>query len=251
MALNLGLDGKVNALTNATDASEWNDALIDLLRASFLSDRNPFGALARQSLATLKIRPGVTIPWSGGSSAIPSGWLLCDGRYIPFLGNEDLRHARHRAEARPLRREHVQASRPAAQGRHRQREGPASGLRSPSGRTRRPATSAAASRSRSAPPRSPRTGICWREAPRGSSSSPSARTRTRSTSSPRPTGATGPGNFVARRDYLSNSTSATILDQADRHIHFLGGRTDRTGAASPAPITISGTRLVMHWIIKT
>ena len=57
-----------------------------------------------------------------------------------------------------------------------------------------------------------------------------------------PTGGTNltDAAFMARSDYLGGNTSATILDQADRHIHFLGGHTDKTGAASPSPITVSG-----------
>ena len=57
--------------------------------------------------------------------------------------------------------------------------------------------------------------------------------------------------FMARSDFLSTSTSMTITDQADRHVHFLGGHTDDAGSATPTPITVSGSRVNMNWIIKT
>ena len=248
MALNLGLDGKVDALVNATDASEWNDALIELLRAGLLSDRNPFGALARQSLATLKIRPGAVIPWSGGTSPIPDGWLLCDGSYVGRQAYLDL-YARLGSRHGPLqggnfklpdlRRKVVigwgRLAKPAKS------LGPETRIGATGGREQVTLGSATI----------PAHGHLLAGSATGIELVAVGSHTHQVYEFTTPTNATYPGNFVARRDYLSNSTSATILDQADRHIHFLGGHSDRTGSASPAPITTSGLRLTMHWLIKT
>ena len=83
MGENLGLDAKLDKLVTVAstgDAAEGYEALTDVLDSAFLSDRNPFGKLALQSLVTVRIRTGAVLPWAGGSS-IPAGWLVCDGRY--------------------------------------------------------------------------------------------------------------------------------------------------------------------------
>ena len=247
MPENLGLDGKCDALTNATDASEWNDALIDLLRSGFLSDRNPFGALAKQSLATLKIRPGAIVPWSGGADSIPDGWLLCDGSYVGWQAYLDL-YARLGTTHGPLqggdfklpdlRRKvvigHGVVAKPAKS------LGPESRIGATGGREQVTLGSATI----------PAHGHLM-----------SSITLVAVGSHTHQVYETAEGwrsgwnvnnvRFMARADYLASSSSATILDQSDRHVHFLGGHTDDAGTATPAPITVSGVRVCMHWIIKT
>ena len=241
MPQNLGMDGKITALENATDASEWNDALIDVLRSGFLSDRNPFGALSKQSLSTLKIRAGVVVPWSGGPDNIPSGWHLCDGRRLPRGGYAELA-GRLGTQFGPYVGETFQLPdlrRKVVIGRGALKPpkslGPGTGIGETGGRETATLGSATI-------PAHGHLMVSMTLAAVGSHTHQVYEFTTQ-------TGGGG-GHFAVRRDYLSNSTSSTILDQADRHIHFLGGRTDNTGSASPAAVTVSGTRVCMHWIIK-
>ena len=248
MGEQLGLDSKVTALEAATDAAEWHEALVDLLRAGFLSDRNPFGALARQSLATVKIRAGMIIPWSGGTANIPDGWLLCDGRYVGRSVYRDLAtrigttHGPYQGGDFKL----PDLRRKVAIGWGGVKPAKSLGPDNRSGATggRETATLGSAT--------IPAHGHLLAGSATGIElvAVGSHTHQVYQFTTPR-SDAGAPGNFVVRRDYLSNSTSATILDQADRHIHFLGGHTDDAGTATPAPITVSGTRLCMHWLIKT
>ena len=114
----IGMDGKVTTLEAATDAAEWHAALVDVFETGLLSDRNPFGRLSLQSLTTVKIRTGAVVPWSGTTSNIPSGWLLCDGAICRTAGvSRPLRPPWH--DARPIAGRRFQTPRPAAQGGHR------------------------------------------------------------------------------------------------------------------------------------
>ena len=240
--IDLGLDGKVDALTNATDASEWNDALIDLCESAFLSDRTPFGDLAKQSLSNVKIPAGAVIPWTGTTSNIPDGWLYCDGRYVGRSAYRDLatrlgtRHGPYQGgnfKLPDLRRRVVigwGGSKPAHS------LGPDNIIGATGGAEQVTLGSTTI----------PAHGHLMSSITLVAVGSHTHKVYEFTTQ----TGG-GPGHFAVRRDYLSNSTSATILDQADRHVHFLGGTTDDAGAASPTPVTVSGTRVCMHWIIRT
>ena len=241
---NIGMDGKIAALESATDASEWNDALIDVLRSGFLSDRNPFGALAKQSLSTLKIRSGVVVPWSGGPDNIPDGWHLCDGRRLPRGGYQELA-ARLGTKFGPYVGETFQLPdlrRKVVIGRGGLKPskslGPGTGIGNTGGRETATLGSATI-------PAHGHAMVSMTLATVGSHTHQvyEFTTFTSNANFDR-------AHFSVRRDYLSSNTSATILDQADRHIHFIGGQTDNAGAASPAAITVSGTRVCMHWIIK-
>ena len=247
MPTNLQMDAKVDALLAATDTAEWAAALQDVIRSGFLSDRNPFGALAKQAISIVQIPTGAIAPWAGAADSPPDGWLVCAGQLVSKVGEPDLWRIF----------DDVFLER---------RFGPytATHFRLPDLRRRVVIGWGAAKPDNSLGPDNAVGATGGRETVTLGSTTMPAHGHLMSSMTLVAVGShthqvyefttqtgSGPGHFAARRDFLASSTSATILDQADRHIHFLGGHTDMAGTASPAPVTVSGTRLNMNWIIRT
>ena len=82
MALDLGLDPKVEAVENSTTAGEMYDAVRALFVAGLKSDRTPFGAAAKLASVPVSIQPGVITKWCGAADSVPTGWLKCEGQAV-------------------------------------------------------------------------------------------------------------------------------------------------------------------------
>ena len=82
MGIDLGMDGKVEALEAAPDAGAWHDALLAIVNLGGRSDRTPFGAAAKQSSSAVEVPTGSITRWCGAADGYPSGWLACDGSAV-------------------------------------------------------------------------------------------------------------------------------------------------------------------------
>ena len=82
MGIDLGMDAKVEALEGAADAGAWYDALLAVVNLGGRSDRNPFGAAAKQSSSVVEIPTGSIARWCGAADSVPDGWLACDGSAV-------------------------------------------------------------------------------------------------------------------------------------------------------------------------
>ena len=246
MGENLGMDGKVDRLMAAVtsgDAAEGHAALVDVIHSGFLSTQNPFGKLALESIVSVRVRRGAVIPWAGPESSIPQGWLLCDGRYelrgaypdlAGYLGERHGPYTSNGFKLPDLRRKVVIGwGSPKPQ----YSLGPDNRVGATGGRERVTLGSATL----------PRHGHLMSSITLVAVGSHTHQAYELTS----PTSALGPGHIVARRDYLASAISSTITDRADRHLHFIGGRADLQGRKTPSPITISGSKTCMSWIIKT
>lgn len=90
MATDLGQDGRVATLEGAADAGQWHDALVDLLTAGLRSDRTPFNAAAKQTIAVVEVPVGMIAKWSGAADSVPDGWLACDGQAVSKADHQAL-----------------------------------------------------------------------------------------------------------------------------------------------------------------
>ena len=91
MATNLGLDDELRAIKAlpGTDRT-WTTRINDLMRKAFHSATNPFGPSSRQTsvIASGKFPVGGIMDF--GSTSVPAGFVVCDGRSLSRVTYSDL-----------------------------------------------------------------------------------------------------------------------------------------------------------------
>lgn len=90
MGVDLGMDSQVETLEGAADAGAWHDALLAVVNLGGRSDRNPFGAAAKQPSSVVEVPTGSIARWAGAAGSVPDGWLACDGAAVSRTTFADL-----------------------------------------------------------------------------------------------------------------------------------------------------------------
>ena len=246
MAIDLGLDSKVVALEQATDAGEWHDALVDLATSGAKSDRNPFGHLATQAISLTNIAPGIVVKWAGSGSETPSGWVLCDGRLLTRSANPDL-FAKIGTTFGNTSSSNFRVPD------YRRRTSIGAGGTKPTG-SRGPSVTVGGTGG------DEQTALSIDQMARHTHTvsltlvavgSHTHQVYQTMGTAAREADITIRNQLIANSTYLANSTSTTILDIAGRHRHRLTGDLAQVGAANASNITVTSASVAVHYIIKT